>query len=267
MKKFLSILCAAIMLAFAACAFAACGDTVAEADVDRLIRKCNKHEVLAVSFESATVTINTDVYSVYIEEIDYGSDVTLDYATSAGSEISMSGDGKNGVSITERSTATAASQDGFLVVGIPERLMESRLLTLSVTSQSGNLQLDDVTATTLTATTLSGTIRLDGCHATTRAKVGTDSGAVYADVEGNSIVIGTKSGDVGFELAARSISVSTTSGSVKGKVDHPEYWYSIDARSNTGKCNLTNRQNGADYVLSVISDTGNINVRFDNDND
>lgn len=263
MKKFLPILCAALLFAVALCAFAACGKTVAEVDVDRLYRRCDSHLEVAVA-TSTLVVIDTDVYSVYIEEIDYGSDITIDYAKNPNSTVSMTNDG--GVSIKETYKETnARPENAFMIVGIPERIMERGSLTLIVTSDSGNLQFDDVTANSLTASTQSGTIRLDGCHATVGAEIQTVSGAVYADVEGDSISVTTQSGDVGFELSVKNITVSTASGSIKGKVDHPEYWYSIDARSDTGKCNLTSRQGGENCKLSVVSVSGNIKVRFEKD--
>ena len=90
MKKFLSIIYTAVFLAACALALVAC-DVVAEADVDRLMRKCNSHEEIQLVDAAAftDVFIQTDVYSVYVTESDFRGIITLDYAEISPSAIRL----------------------------------------------------------------------------------------------------------------------------------------------------------------------------------
>ncbi len=261
MKKLLAIICMFALISTALCVFAACGG-VREVDVDRLLTKCNAHYEIPVKTDTPlSIDIDTDSYSVYVEEIDFSSYVTLDYVQDPNSEVAYT----DGVTVTQTSRAgAAASKYDYIIVGIPERAMARGQITLDISTESGSVQIDDIVAGQLNVRTQSGTVLVDGSNAV-NAQITSSSGDVSVDAEGNVITISTLAGKVYFDLTFRDISVTTTGGSVRGSVEHPEYWYAVSAHSDTGRCNLRDRASNGEYKLNVSTSAGNINVRFDED--
>ena len=270
MKKFLSIIYTAVFLAACALALVAC-DVVAEADVDRLMRKCNSHEEIQLVDAAAftDVFIQTDVYSVYVTESDFRDIITLDYAEEPDFAVSYttsySSVSGECVNFSEKPLISNAQADNcFMIVGLPERMMEQGLISLTVLTETGNVQIDDVTAQELFVRTDTGTIRLDDCHAED-TQLTASVGSIYAEAAGKSVSIDTNIGSVEFDIDAKDIRITTDTGAIRGTVDHPEYWYTIDAHTDTGRNNLVNRTGNGEYKLTVRAVTGEIKVRFDND--
>lgn len=274
MKKFWSIICTVIAITLSLCVFAACGG-VKEADVDRLLAKCDAHEEISVrellgnSANGVYIRVESDVYNVYIQENDFGSCVTLDYVRNSRYPVEYALSGQVNdlveVHIIEQAHWNAESnKNNFLIVGIPENLMNDNL-SIDVITKTGSVQIEDIErAQEIQVTVETGAVYIGDCHAY-NTKVDVQTGAVYVETEGETANISTDTGAVKFDLAVKQITVTTNTGSINGKVEHPEYWYSIEAHSIVGKCNLNNRMGSGDYKLTVTTDTGSIKVRFDND--
>lgn len=283
MKKFWSIICAVAIIALALCVFAACGG-VKEVNIDRLLKKCDVHKEASLSEPgNATDTglyirVDSDVYNVYLHEIEYGNNITLDYIDNSQypvtltvvGETQMDGEMAAEVHITEKANRNAgANKNNFLIVGVPESLMGNvqlgHSLYIGIVTDTGNVQIEDIEhAESISATTETGTVYIGDCHANNLV-VSVDTGAVYVEAEGETARISTDTGAVEFDLTAKNITVTTGTGSVRGTLEHPEYWYTIDAHSDTGSCNLNNRTGSGDYKLTVKTGTGSIYVIFDND--
>ncbi len=141
MKKFLATICVAAMCAVALCALVGC-DLVAEVDVDKLYRRCNVHRDLP--FDGDSVTVQADSYNVYVEELEFGNSVALDYVQGA-TAIEYRIDNGD-VTIAQHGNA---DEDAFLIVGIPEHNLQHRTMQLTVKVGAGNVQVDDIEASVL----------------------------------------------------------------------------------------------------------------------
>ena len=272
MKKFWSILCAAILLVVSLCALAACGG-VNEVDVDRLLRKCNFHDEIPLEKLPSTlnIDISSDSYSVYGHEVEYGTGITLDYIEGKKGTVTATPTVEGGalnVVIAESDNAKSADKNSFLVVGIPEYLLNrqaAQKLNVTVISHYGNIQIEEIEyANNVTAVTDKGTIYVNDGHAELTTLT-SDTGDIYVETEGEKVIVTTDKGNVRFDLTVKDVTVTTDSGNIKGTIEHPQYWYAIDAHSDKGKCNLNKRTSTGEYKLTLSSKTGNINIRFDND--
>ncbi len=270
MKKFLSTLCAIALLATALCALASCG-RVSKVDVDELLAKCNSHESVSVeetTFQSAPfafIHVQTDGYRVYMHEVD-GDDITVDYVNNDKHTVLVRTLIDDGIALVEVSeSGEGRARNGFIVVGVPQKLMQGQsVLDVYVVTKTGAVQIEDVErAATLGVTVQKGTVYIEDCQAD-EVRVSSDTGAVYVEASGNSVVITTQKGAVGFDLDAKSITVTTDSGSVRGEVEADKSLYTIEVYTFKGKYNLSDSK-GVDRFLTVKTQTGNIDVEFESD--
>ena len=278
MKRTIAVICSVCLVALVAFALCAC-TAVREADVEKLLRKCDVHKEIALSegADAGNVRINvtTDVYAVYIHEIEYGRSVTLDFARHDSYKVEGVAEGAQATGeydliITEVCTdnMTSHNKNAFLIVGVPEYIMNERSAfdySVLVETKTGAVQIEDMeNATKLDVRVKTGSVYIGDCHADD-ISVNIDTGAVRVEGECDKAEITTTTGAVDFDLTARSITVKTATGAIRGEVEHPEHWYTISAHSNTASCNLSDRTGNGDYNLTLTTDTGSIKVRFDND--
>lgn len=278
MKRTIAVICSVCLVALVAFALCAC-TAVREADVEKLLRKCDVHKEIALSegADAGNVRINvtTDVYAVYIHEIEYGRSVTLDFVRHDSYKVEGVAEGEqatgeNDLIITEVCTGnmTSHNKNAFLIVGVPEYIMNERSAfdySVLVETKTGAVQIEDMeNATKLDVTVKTGSVYIGDCHADD-ISVNIDTGAVRVEGECDKAEITTATGAVDFDLTARSITVKTATGAIRGEVEHPEHWYTISAHSNTGSCNLSDCTGNGDYNLTLTTDTGSIKVHFDND--
>ncbi len=86
-----------------------------------------------------------------------------------------------------------------------------------------------------------------------------------AELEGEACTVDVGTGNVHIDLEVRDISLTVAEGWVKGSVEHPQYWYDIDAHTGSGSCNLDRRSSNGNYKLAVSVGKGDIKIAFDKD--
>lgn len=245
MKKSLAIICVIITAIAVVCCLCACSG---EVDVDRLYRKC---DAVSEFDRSDVITVEATGCSVYVQggalrDIVFNfkrSDVVV---SAQGTTYSVSGSGK----------------DAFVLLTVPENMLGS---ALAVNARGGDVQVEDVELQSLAVNASDGNVYISDCEVV-GSLAAVASGNVYCEGDATSVSLQADKGNVRFDLQSHDITITVRQGSVRGTVDHPEYWFAITAHTGSGRSNLVNRAGDSTYTLSVnIVNKGNIRILFDND--
>ena len=134
--------------------------------------------------------------------------------------------------------------------------------SLSVTVDNGAVAIEDLTADTVTIETDNGAIKLTDIE-TDVLDLKSENGAVMVEcATAERVIVEARNGYIGVKrVDAQELSLTGRNGMIKGELAGSIEDYGIDAQTQNGSCNLSNRT-GGERTLYVRTRNGAINISF-----
>lgn len=176
-------------------------------------------------------------------------------------------------------------EDHPLILEVPRKFLESvdiqshtgdvlvkdiEIATSSaLKSNTGEIEVENVTAKTLEADSDTGRIQLEKVSLTGDLTATGHTGEIELEqVQAQSILLKSNTGDLGFENVniARELKAKTNTGDIHGNLFGKRADYTIRADASLGRSNVSN-QTGGDKTLELETNTGSITVDFGEERD
>lgn len=285
MKKIVATIVLVAIVSFVLCGCSS--DTT----VQDALQRCDTNIVVTAS-QDAELNISADVYEVFVVrgKTDF---FTVGYVSC--DKVDFSAEVANGkVEVTETKKAVFNAVNLAMVVRVPQNwcgnaslqlktgafnVENLALKNLSVIAETGRVAVKNCTAEDVVISVTTGTISVDAdanslhVEATTAAisakgnfensvYVKNTTGTIDLDCVAQRMSAQSETGSVKFATDAQVIEIAVKTGSVKGTVQGNESDYAISVSTNTGSCNLHDKNGDGQHLLTVESTMGSVKIKF-----
>ena len=275
MKKFSVIICVAAIMGFCVLGLCACDNTAEPIDVDELLAQCTHTQTYeGLSFNGGRFTVNMIESSIYMRTAQCNA-VTISCVNET-FEVTA-----NATIVTVKEISQPhLKKDRFVIITVPA---DWSGYDLTLRTQQGDIQVDGANATLFGVFAYNGgNVFVSNCKSAWQALVNIENGFADVNIEAPTAIFvasgkrgsatlncttdnlncSAVNGSVNFVTSASKITLESVRGNIVGTVKGNITQYTVNAKSDRARCNLTDSKGGA-KLLNVHSERGKIEITFD----